>query len=58
MSDIIRIQDLTADEIRHAMAEVSPDKRQAVERFVTAIGGLENAKLAIQMLTRLERKAA
>lgn len=58
MSDIIRIQDLAADEIRHALAEVSPHQRRAVEEFIREIGGLENARLAVQILTRLEKRAA
>ena len=57
MSDTIRIQDLTAAEIRAALAETDQQKRAAVEQFLHQIGGLENAKLAIQMLSRLERAA-
>ncbi|HWB01342.1 MAG TPA: hypothetical protein VG713_22785 [Pirellulales bacterium] len=57
MSDIIRIQDLSADEIRAAFDEVDETIRTAVELFVAQIGGLENARLAIQMLDRLENAA-
>ncbi|MBS0210795.1 MAG: hypothetical protein JSS27_17780 [Planctomycetes bacterium] len=57
MDEIIRIQDLSADEIRAALDEVGDDKRLAVEIFLERIGGLENARLAIQMLSQLERAA-
>ena len=57
MSDIIRIADLSASEIRAALNEVDQDKREAVEIFIEEIGGLENAHLAIQMLSYLEEAA-
>ncbi|HEX4148639.1 MAG TPA: hypothetical protein VHY20_06615 [Pirellulales bacterium] len=57
MSETIRIQDLTADEIRLALEEAGADRRQAVEQFVYEIGGLENARIAIQMLCYLEGAA-
>lgn len=57
MNDTIRIQDLKVAEIQAALAEVDEEKRQAVETFIAQIGGLENARLAIQMLSQLERAA-
>jgi hypothetical protein len=57
MSDIIRIQDLSAAEIRAALVEVDDEMRFAVAVFIEEIGGLENALLAIQMLDRLENAA-
>jgi hypothetical protein len=54
MSDTIRIQDLTAGEIRIAMEEAGEEYRHAIEQFVDEIGGLQNARLAIQMLCYLE----
>jgi hypothetical protein len=57
MSDIIRIQDLTAEEIRLALEEAGVERRRAVEQFVESIGGLENARLAIEMLSQIERAA-
>jgi hypothetical protein len=57
MSDIIRIQDLSAAEIRAALDEVDEEKRRAVTVFLAQIGGLENARLAIQMLEQLESAA-
>ena len=56
-SDTIRIQDLTPDEIRLALEEAGYERRLAVEEFVERIGGLENARLAIQMLSQLEDAA-
>lgn len=58
MSDIIRIADLSADEIRAALVDFDHDKRQAVDLFIEQIGGLENALLAIEMLSYLEEDAA
>jgi hypothetical protein len=57
VSDTIRIQDLTAEEIRVALEEAGVEKRRAVQQFLEEIGGLENARLAIQMLCRIERAA-
>ncbi len=57
MEEIIRIQDLSAAEIRAALDEVDADKRIAVEIFLERIGGLENARLAIEMLSQLENAA-
>ncbi|HEX3654498.1 MAG TPA: hypothetical protein VHY91_20300 [Pirellulales bacterium] len=54
MSETIRIQDLSAGEIRIALEETGDDRRHAVEQFVEEIGGLQNARLAIQMLCYLE----
>jgi hypothetical protein len=56
-SDTIRIQDLTPSEIRLALEEAGYERRLAVEEFVERIGGLENARLAIQMLSQLEDAA-
>jgi len=56
-SDTIRIQDLTSEEIRLALEEAGHERRLAVEEFVERIGGLENARLAIQMLSQLEDAA-
>jgi hypothetical protein len=56
-SDTIRIQDLTPDEIRLALEEAGQERRLAVEEFVERIGGLENARLAILMLSQLENAA-
>ena len=55
--EYIRIEDLSAAEIRFALEEVDVEKREAVEEFLYRIGGMENARLAIQMLDRIERAA-
>lgn len=57
MSDTIPIQDLAAAEIRLALEEAGQQRLEAVEEFIDRIGGLENARLAIQMLSRIERAA-
>ena len=57
MSETIRIEDLTPEEIQLALEEAGRERRQAVQDFVDRIGGLENARLAIRMLERLERAA-
>ena len=57
MSETIRIQDLTADEIRIALEEAGAERREAVSQFVYEIGGLQNARIAIQMLEYLEGAA-
>ena len=57
MSETIRIQDLSVNEIRIALEESGFERRHAVEHFIDEIGGLENALLAIQMLYFLEEAA-
>jgi hypothetical protein len=57
MDETIRIQDLSSYEIRQALEEAGSERRLVVQEFVEQIGGLENARLAIQMLMRLERAA-
>ena len=56
-SDTIRLQDLSPDEIRLALEEAGHERRLAVQDFVERIGGLENARLAIHMLSQLEDAA-
>jgi hypothetical protein len=55
--DDIRVQDLSADEIRAALDNVDPDMQLAVAEFLQQIGGLVNARLAIAMLAHLEDAA-
>ncbi|HEX4131860.1 MAG TPA: hypothetical protein VHZ24_17640 [Pirellulales bacterium] len=57
MMDDIRVQDLSADEIRAALDNVDPDMQLAVAEFLQQIGGLVNARLAIAMLAHLEDAA-
>ena len=61
MDRFTRIQDLTAAEIEAAInaadVELGVDEMLAVEDFVHQIGGLANARLAIEMLSKLEDAA-
>jgi hypothetical protein len=61
MSRFARIQDLTAAEIEAVIeaadVELGFDELLAVEDFVDRIGGIANARLAIEMLSKLEDAA-
>lgn len=57
----VRIQDLSADELEAVLAAVGDDIRAndllAIQHFVQRIGGLENARLAIETLREIEDAA-
>ncbi len=61
MDDEIRIQDLTADEIRDLLleegSELDEEQAAALKQFIADIGGLENALAAVAMLGDLEEAA-
>jgi hypothetical protein len=61
MSRFIRVQDLTPAEIEAAIDaadfDLGVDEILAVREFVDDIGGIANARLAIEMLTKLEDAA-
>ena len=61
MSRFARIQDLTAAEIEAVIdaadIQLGIDELLAVEDFVDRIGGIANARLAIEMLSKLEDAA-
>jgi len=61
MSSIIRVQDLPADEIAALLAqrgsEVSPQQAIALQEFIQEIGGVENARSAVEMLKQLRNAA-
>jgi len=61
MNRFTRIQDLTAAEIDEVInaadVELSVDEMIAVQEFVDEIGGIANARLAIEMLSKLEDAA-
>jgi hypothetical protein len=61
MPSIIRIQDLSAEEIAALLARDGKDvtARQAValQEFVEDIGGMENANAAVEMLSDLRNAA-
>lgn len=58
----VRLQDLSTQEIAARLlslgSELRPDDVLAVEQFVEQIGGLENARAAIEMLRELELEDA
>jgi hypothetical protein len=61
MSRFTRIQDLSAEEIESAIAstdvDLGVDDLLAVQDFIEQIGGIGNARLAIEMLSKLEDAA-
>jgi hypothetical protein len=61
MADIPRLQDLSAAEIKAALASTGDDLTDeqvlAIREFVVRVGGVENARLAVDMLADLERAA-
>ena len=61
MERFLRIQDLTPAEIEAAIdaadVELGVDELLAVQEFVDQIGGVANARLAIEMLSKLEDAA-
>jgi hypothetical protein len=61
MSEIYRVEDLAADEIRELLASEGKDLTEqeaiALRDFVHRIGGIENAVLAIDLLDELDKAA-
>ena len=61
MASIIRVQDLPAEEIAALLAkegsEVSPQQAVALQEFIQNIGGVENARTAVEMLKQLRDAA-
>jgi hypothetical protein len=61
MLDPLRLEDLPTVEIKAALCasgeELSDDQILAIREFVIRVGGLENARLAVEMLAELERAA-
>jgi hypothetical protein len=59
---VVRLQDLSTQEIAARLlalgSELRPADVLAVEQFVEQIGGLENARAAIEMLRELELEDA
>ncbi len=57
--DITRIRDLPTSQIEAALtmsgADLKLDQLLAIERFIEQIGGLENARLAMDTLRKIER---
>jgi hypothetical protein len=61
MSEVYRVEDLSADEIRELLVaegnELSPSQALALRDFIDRIGGIENAALAVDLLDDLEHAA-
>jgi hypothetical protein len=57
----LRLQDLSAGALATALnsadSDTTPEQLLAIEQFVNRIGGIENARLAIEMLSQIERAA-
>ena len=61
MNDFRRIEEMTSQEIEAALdavdADLDLDRLLAVAQFVDRIGGIANARLAVEMLGELEDAA-
>jgi hypothetical protein len=61
MADVIRIQDLSTDEIAALLAadgnQLSAGQVAALREFIEDIGGIENARDAVEMLGELDHAA-
>ncbi len=57
----LRLEDQSTETLAAQLAadsaDLTLDELIAVERFVEQIGGIENARLAIEMLNKLDRAA-
>ena len=57
----LHLEDQSAETLAAQLAAKSADltleELMAVERFVEQIGGIENARLAVEMLKKLDRAA-
>ncbi len=61
MADLLRIQDLSAREIAALLEAdgncLSAEQVAALQEFIADIGGIENARSAVEMLGNLEDAA-
>jgi hypothetical protein len=61
MADVIRIQDLSTDKIAALLAadgnQLSAAQVAALREFIEDIGGIENARDAVEMLGELDHAA-
>jgi hypothetical protein len=61
MTDPLRVQDLSAEALAGILkstdGDTTPEQLLAIEQFVDRIGGIANARLAIEMLSQIERAA-
>jgi hypothetical protein len=61
MDDFLRIDDLSAADLRAILSvdldQLDDDEVLAIKDFVLRVGGVRNARLAVEMLGRLEDAA-
>ena len=61
MDDYLRIDDLSAADLRAILSadldQLEDDEVLAIKDFVVRVGGLRNARMAVEMLNRLEEAA-
>jgi len=61
MDDYLRIDDLSAADLRTILStdldQLSDDEVLAIKDFVMRVGGVRNARMAVEMLHRLEDAA-
>jgi hypothetical protein len=61
MSDMIRLQDLSAEEIAALLAKkgpnLTPQQVGTLQEFVEGSGGMDNALAAVEMLSELRDAA-
>ena len=61
MTNPLRVHELSAEALAAALtsldSDTTPEQLLAIEQFVERIGGIENARLAIEMLSQIERAA-
>lgn len=59
--DPIRIEDLSAAQIKAVLAaegdDLSDEQALAIQEFILRAGGIANARLAVEMLSEIERAA-
>jgi hypothetical protein len=61
MDDYLRIDDLSAADLRAILSadldQLEDDEVLAIKDFVVRVGGVRNARMAVEMLNRLEEAA-
>lgn len=61
MAEPLRIEDLPVEQLRAILTsdgrQLDEEQVRAIRRFIRRVGGLENARLAVAMLSQLEDAA-
>jgi hypothetical protein len=61
MDDYLRIDDLSAADLRAILSadldQLEDDEVLAIKDFVVRVGGVRNARMAVEMLNRMEEAA-